>query len=79
MKRKVPQKLKARAKALARPLYTRPAAVQKLKLSSALHAEHVAQQRSLHNRNEYERLSGLLHSVNPALQGSLLKERSKLF
>ena len=71
MKRKVPQKLKARAKALARPIYTRPAALQKLKLSTALHAEHVAQQRSLHNRNEYERLSGLLQRESGAAREPL--------
>ena len=78
MKRKVPRKVKDRAKTLARPLHTRPKAMQKLQLSKALHAEHVAQTKALHNRNEYERLSSLIHSVNPALQGSLLKERSKL-
>ena len=79
MKRKLTQKMKDRAKTLARPLHTRPKALQKLQLSKALHAEHVAQTRALHNRNEYERLSSLIHSVNPGLQGSLLKERSKLF
>ena len=69
---------KQRAERLTRPLYTRPGDMKKLKENIALHAEHIATQNAMRHKNEYDRLTGIIHSVNPGLQGHLLAERSKL-
>jgi hypothetical protein len=52
--------------------------MKKLKENIALHAEFIANQNAMRHKNEYDRLTGLIHSVNPGLQGHLLAERSKL-
>ena len=71
--------LKARAKALARPLYTRPQAMQRYKEKTAARAEHIAIQEAAHKRNEYDRMTGHIHSaIQPGLRAALVQERSKL-
>jgi hypothetical protein len=72
-------KMKAKAKQLARPLHTRPAALAKHKQSVLLRNEHLAIQDSVYKRNEYDRMTGQVHSgVNPGLHAELVRERSKL-
>ena len=79
MKKKKTAALKARAKQLARPLYTRPKELAKYHQTTLLRAEHVAQQQQLHKRNEYDRMTGQIHStVHPGLHAELVRERSKL-
>jgi ATP-dependent helicase/DNAse subunit B len=79
MKVKKSKALKAKAKALARPLYTRPAAMQRYKDRTAARAEHIAVQEAAHKRNEYDRMTGHIHSaIQPGLRGALIHERSKL-
>ena len=80
MKRKPAKKtyVKRRAEHLARPLYTRPGDMKKLKENIALHADFIANQNAMRHKNEYDRLTGLIHSVNPGLQGHLIAERAKL-
>ena len=82
MKRKPAAKnarnVKRRAERLARPLYTRPGDMKALKQNIALHAEHIATQNAMRHKNEYDRLTGIIHSVQPGLQGHLLAERAKL-
>jgi hypothetical protein len=79
MKAKKSKALKAKAKALARPLYTRPAAMQRYKEKTALRAEHIAVQEAAHKRNEHDRMTGYIHSaIHPGLRGALIHERSKL-
>ena len=71
--------LKARAKQLARPLYTRPKDLAKYQQTTMLRAEHIAQQSALQKRNEYDRMTGQIHStVHPGLHADLVRERSKL-
>ena len=71
--------LKAKAKQLARPLYTRPAALAKHKQSVMLRNEHLAIQNAVYKRNEYDKITGHIHStVHPGLQADLVRERSKL-
>jgi hypothetical protein len=70
--------VKRRAERMARPLYTRPGDLKAMKQNIALHAEHIATQNAMRHKNEYDRLTGLIHSVQPGLQGHLLAERSKL-
>ena len=36
------------------------------------------QNKAAFNRSEYDRLTGLIHSVNPGLRGPLVAERNKL-
>jgi hypothetical protein len=80
MKKKVLGKaLKARAKALQKPLYARPKDLAKYQQTTALRAQHIAQQERTHNRNEYDRVTGFIHStVHPGLRADLVRERSKL-
>ena len=77
-KKKAPKKIKARARQLARPLYTRAGDVAKLKQTAELYANFQNQSKAAFNRSEYDRLSGLINSVNPGLQGALVAERNKL-
>jgi len=70
--------VKRRAAALARPLYTRPGDLKAMKNNIALHAEHIATQNAMRHKNEYDRLTGLIQSVQPGLHGHLLAERAKL-
>ena len=70
--------VKKRAERLARPLYTRPGDMKALKQNIALHAEHIATQNSMRHKNEYDRLTGIINSVQPGLQGHLIAERAKL-
>ena len=71
--------MKAKARQLARPLHTRPAAMAKHKQSVLLRNEHLAIQESVHKRNEYDRMTGQIHSnVNPGLHAELVRDRSKL-
>ena len=71
--------LKAKAKALARPLYARPQAMQRYKERTAARAEHIAVQEAAHKRNEYDRMTGHIHSaIQPGLRAALIHERSKL-
>ena len=78
-KTKATAKMKAKAKQLARPLHTRPAALAKHKQSVLLRNEHLAIQESVHKRNEYDRMTGQIHSnVNPGLHAELVRDRSKL-
>ena len=70
--------VKRRAERLARPLYTRPGDMKALKQNIALHAEHIATQNAMRHKNEYDRLTGIINSVAPGLQGHLLAERAKL-
>ena len=76
--KKVPKKIKARARQKARPLYTRPADVAKLKQTEELYAQFQMRNRSTANKSEYDRLTGLIHSVTPGLRGPLVAERNKL-
>ena len=70
---------KARAKALARPLYTRPAAMQRYKDRTAARAEHIAVQEAAHKRNQHDVMTGYIHSaIQPGLRAALIQERSKL-
>ena len=79
MKAKKSKALKAKAKALARPLYTRPQAMQRYKDRTAARAEHIAVQEAAHKRNEYDRMTGHIHTaIQPGLRAALIQERSKL-
>ena len=77
-KKKLPKKIKARARQLARPLHTRPADHAKLKQTQELYQQFQMQNKAAFNRSEYDRLTGLIHSVNPGLRGPLVAERNKL-
>ena len=71
--------LRAKAKEMARPLYARPKALGKIQETNLLRAQHIAQQERLHKRNEYDRMTGHIHStVNPGLKAQLVSQRSKL-
>jgi hypothetical protein len=79
MKVKKSKALKAKAKALARPLYTRPAAMQRYKERTAARAEHIAVQETAHQRNQHDAITGYIHSaIQPGLRAALIQERSKL-
>ena len=79
MKAKTSKALKAKAKALARPLYTRPQAMQRYKERTTARAEHIAVQEAAHKRNEHDRMTGHIHSaIQPGLRAALIQERSKL-
>ena len=79
MRVKKTKAMKAKAKALARPLYTRPQAMQRYKDRTAARAEHIAVQEAAHKRNEYDRMTGHIHSaIQPGLRAALIQERSKL-
>ena len=79
MRVKKTKAMKAKAKALARPLYTRPQAMQRYKDRTAARAEHIAVQEAAHKRNEYDRMTGHIHSaIQPGLRAALIHERSKL-
>ena len=67
--------LKTKAKMLARPLHTRPEALGRYQLKTALRQEHLAMQEMLH---EHDRLTGHIHSnIQPGLRAALVHERSK--
>jgi hypothetical protein len=72
--------MKARAKALARPLYTRPKDLTKYKDKTLLRAEHLQQQERLHVRNEMDRLASKINTdTAPSLVQTLVRpQRSKL-
>ena len=72
--------MRARAKALARPLYTRPKDLTKYKEKTLLRAEHLQQQERLHVRNEMERLASKINTnTAPSLVQTLVRpQRSKL-
>jgi hypothetical protein len=72
--------MKARAKALARPLYTRPKDLTKYKEKTLLRAEHLQQQERLHVRNEMDRLASKINTETmPSLIKPLVRgQRSKL-
>ena len=79
MRVKKTKAMKAKAKALARPLYTRPQAMQRYKDRTAARAEHIAVQEAAHKRNEYDRMTGHIHTaIQPGLRAALIHERSKL-
>jgi hypothetical protein len=77
-KKKIPRKIKARAKELMKPLYARPDDMHKVKMTAALYADHQHMQRLAARKSEYDRLTGLIDKTNPGLRGPLLAERSKL-
>jgi hypothetical protein len=78
-KTKTTKAMKARAKQIARPLHTRPAALAKHKQSVLLRAEHLAIQDSVYKKNEYDkRTAHIASNVNPGLHDALVRERSKL-
>jgi hypothetical protein len=78
-KLKVTKQMRAKAKQLARPLYTRPGALAKHKQSVLLRNEHLAIQDSVYRKNEYDKLSGHIHSnIQPGLHADLVRQRSKL-
>ena len=73
------KKYKAKAKEMAKPLYARPKALAKIQETTLLRSQHLAQQERLQKRNEYERMTGQIHStVQPGLRAALVHERSKL-
>ncbi len=82
MKRKQKSKLpalKKRAAELARPLYTRPKALEKIKQTNALRAEHVALQASVARRQEHDRLTGFINTpLAPGVRNDLMAARGKL-
>ena len=79
MKAKKSKALKAKAKALARPLYTRPAAMQRYKERTAARAEHIAIQEAAHKKNQHDVMTGYIHSnIQPGLRAELIQQRSKL-
>ena len=71
--------LRAKAKEMARPLYARPKALGKIQETNLLRAQHIAQQERLYKANEYQRMTGQIHStVQPGLKAALVSQRSKL-
>ena len=71
--------MRAKARQLARPLHTRPKDLAKHKQSVLLRNEHLAVQDSVHRRNEYDKLTGALHSnIHPGLMAELMHARTKL-
>jgi hypothetical protein len=79
MKRKYPKKrLQAKAKELNKPLHLKPAAMEKYQASALLRAQHLAEQDMKHRKNEYNKLTHAIHSVQPSLRGDLVHQRSKL-
>ena len=71
--------LKRKALELAKPLYARPKALAKIKETTALRQEHVAQQAAIHRRNEHERLTGFINSsLSPGVKNDLMNARGKL-
>ena len=78
-KTKATKAMRAKARQLARPLYTRPKDLAKHKQSVLLRNEHIAVQDSVHRRNEYDKLTAAVHSnIHPGLHAELMHERSKL-
>ena len=78
-KLKVTKQMRAKAAQLARPLHTRPKALAKHKERVLLRAEHLAIQGAVARKNEYQRMTGQVHStVIPSLRAELVRERSKL-
>ena len=76
--RKLPA-LKRKAAELAKPLYARPKAQVKIKETTALRAEHVAQQAAIHRKNEHSRLTGFINSsLSPGVKNDLMAARAKL-
>ena len=63
-KKKLTTKVKARARQLARPLHTRPADHAKLKQTQELHQQFQMQNKAAFNKSEFDRLTGLIHSVS---------------
>ena len=61
-KKKVPRKIKARAKELAKPLYARPDDMHKVKMTAALYADHQHMQRLAARESEAVLLS--LHHLS---------------
>ena len=52
--------------------------MEKVKMTAQLYADHQALNKAAFRRSEYDRLTGLINSVNPGLRGKLVAERSKL-
>jgi hypothetical protein len=78
-KLKVTKAIRAKAKQLARPLATDAKRLAKYKQSVMLRNEHLAIQDSVYRKNEYDKLSGHIHSsIHPGLHAELVRERSKL-
>ena len=78
-KKKNSPALRAKAREMAKPLYARPKALGKIQETNLLRAQHIAQQERLHKRNEYDRMTGQIHStVQPGLKAALVAQRSKL-
>jgi hypothetical protein len=71
--------LKQKAQRLARPLYTRPADMYKLKEKQTLRNEHLMQQMAVHKRNERERLNSMINdNISPQMRATLIKNRDLL-
>ena len=71
-------KYKKKAKEMAKPLYARPKALQKIQATNLLRAQHLAEQERIHKRNEYDRITGQIHRVQPGMRAALVQERTKL-
>ena len=78
MRKKYPKRLQAKAKELNKPLHLKPAMMEKYQASALLRAQHLAEQDMKHKRNEYNKLTHAIHSVQPSLRGDLVHQRSKL-
>ena len=71
--------LKKKAAYLARPLYTRPQDMAKLKERQTLRNEHLLNQTMVQKRNERERLSAMINqNINPQLRATLIKNRDMI-
>ncbi len=80
MKKKNIRKLQRKALELAKPLYARPKALEKVKQNIALRNEHLALQQAAYRRNEHDRLTGQLAStMNPALRNEMFAQKAKLY
>ena len=72
------KRLQAKAKELNKPLHLKPAMMEKYQASALLRAQHLAEQDMKHKKNEYNKLTHAIHSVQPSLRADLVHQRSKL-
>ncbi len=79
MKKKLPPKLKRKARELGKPLYVRAKALKHLTKMNTLRAEHLAVQAAVQRKGEYDRITSHLNSnMSPGMRQELMSLRSKV-
>jgi len=73
------KRMAKKAAYLARPLYTRPQDMHKLKEKQTLRNDHLMQQMAVHKRNERERINAMINEkISPQMRATLIKNRDLL-